>query len=149
MGRIEDILKGFNFAPSFIEIIFFDNFLTVIGPSHFIVRSLYTITKSSGSIKYLVASGCFVCSAICSLASAAMVSFCFLACLRASNLWVRFASMLYVHGSLGDVSNTSSHSTSSLGSKVSLNAFIDILWTILSACLLYSDFVTSNILLSK
>lgn len=55
IGSTDEILNGLNFVQSVTDIIFFETLMTLNGPSHIDVRSLYILSRSDGSMKYLVA----------------------------------------------------------------------------------------------
>lgn len=148
IGSTEDILNGLTFIPSVTDIIFLDTFVTVNVPSHFAVLSMYTLTRSPGRMRYLVAGGTFNCSDLCILYYATIVSISVLANLKVLKRSVWLKLMLDIQENFGHVPNTSSDGPNPFGPIVSLSASMDRVRMILSSSVVYSDFVTSNILLS-
>lgn len=91
MGNTDEILNGFTFIPSLINIIFVLILITANGPSPLFECSLNTLTKALVMIRYLFAGTNFYCRSILILDSVTIFSISVLVDFNASNLSIWFA----------------------------------------------------------
>lgn len=73
-GNTEEMIKYFNLTPSLNDMILTETIVTPYGPFNVLVDSFYTLTLSSGRIKWWVAGGSLLRSGISFRFSALMFS---------------------------------------------------------------------------